>query len=65
LVEDFLVEWGRLGLPKPSVTVSRVRGVAGRGLEGHLRIVLGAAIAGPIVLGRTRFLGGGLFAKES
>jgi CRISPR-associated protein Csb2 len=49
------------GLPVPIATVTQARGVPGRGLEGHLTLEFPVAVAGPIVLGRTRYLGGGLF----
>jgi len=62
LIEDALAECRRRSLPVPSVTVLSARGVPGQGLEGHLRLDFATAVAGPIVLGRTRYLGGGLFA---
>jgi CRISPR-associated protein Csb2 len=62
LIEDALAECRRRSLPAPSVTVLRARGVPGQGLEGHLRLDFAVAVTGPIALGRTRYLGGGLFA---
>ncbi len=62
LIEDALAECRRRSLPTPSVTVLSARGVPGQGLEGHLRFDFAVAVTGPIVLGRTRYLGGGLFA---
>jgi CRISPR-associated protein Csb2 len=62
LVEDAIIECNRRGLPTPKVTVLDARGVPGRGLEGHIRLDFIVALAGPILLGRTRHLGGGLFA---
>jgi CRISPR-associated protein Csb2 len=61
LTENALVECARRGLPRPVVTVIDSRGVPGRGLEGNLRLDFTVAVEGPIVLGRTRYLGGGLF----
>jgi CRISPR-associated protein Csb2 len=61
LLDDVVSECQRRGLPRPTVTVLDARGVAGRGLEGRLRLDFNAAVSGPIVLGRTRYLGGGLF----
>jgi CRISPR-associated protein Csb2 len=63
LVEDVLAECRRRYLPRPVVTVLDARGVSGRGLEGRLRLDFAVAVAGPIVLGRTRYLGGGLFVR--
>jgi CRISPR-associated protein Csb2 len=61
---DVLVECARCGLPRPQVTVLDARGVPGNGLQGHVRLEFAAAIAGPLLLGRSRFLGGGLFAPD-
>ncbi len=61
LVEDVVVECQRRGLPRPTATVLDARGVAGRGLEGRIRLDFAVAVSGPMVLGRTRYLGGGLF----
>ena len=62
LIEDALGECRRRSLPTPSVTVLDARGVPGAGLEGHLRLDFAVGVTGPIVLGRSRYLGGGLFA---
>jgi CRISPR-associated protein Csb2 len=62
LAEDVRTECMRRGLPPPSVKVLRTRGVSGRGLEGFVSLSFPIAIEGPLVLGRTRYLGGGLFA---
>lgn len=62
LVEDVMVECYRRGLPRPAVTVLDCRGVSGRGLEGRVRLDFVVAVPGPIIIGRTRYLGGGLFA---
>jgi CRISPR-associated protein Csb2 len=65
LVEDMIVECYRRGLPRPAVTVLEARGVPGRGLEGRVRLDFAVAVSGPIILGRTRYLGGGLFAPSA
>jgi CRISPR-associated protein Csb2 len=65
LAEDLLAECSRRGLPRPAVSVLDARGVSGRGLEGYVRLDFDVAVEGPIVLGRTRYLGGGLFAHAS
>jgi CRISPR-associated protein Csb2 len=62
LVDDALAECRRRNLPAPSVTVLSARGIPGQGLEGQLRLDFAVAVTGPIALGRTRYLGGGLFA---
>ncbi len=61
LAADVAVECRRRRLPDPNVTVLGTRGVPGRGLEGTLRLDFGVSVAGPIILGKTRHLGGGLF----
>lgn len=61
LAADVLAECRRLGLPEPSVESSSVRGVSGIGLTGDVRLRFEQTVAGPILLGRTRHLGGGLF----
>lgn len=58
---DLLAECRRLDLPEPSVTTSDVRGIPGVGLVGLAQMEFRVAIQGPIVLGRNRFAGGGLF----
>jgi CRISPR-associated protein Csb2 len=62
--EDIIAECRRRRLPSPTVEVLAARGVSGRGLEGNVRLTFSVAVEGPIALGRTRYLGGGLFAAE-
>lgn len=62
LAVDVLAECMRCGLPRPEVRVLKVRGVSGRGLEGRVQLDFAVAVAGPVVLGRSSHLGGGLFA---
>ena len=64
LTEDVRAECIRRRLPTPEVTVIASRGVAGRGLEGNLVLEFSVAIDGPLALGRTRYLGGGLFLPD-
>lgn len=64
LTEDVILECRRRGLPRPEVTVVAARGAPGRGLEGNLRLDFAVAVDGPVVLGRTRYLGGGLFLSD-
>jgi len=61
IVEDVRVECERRRLPRPEVTVLAARGVTGKGLEGEVRMEFAVAVGGPVVLGRSRYLGGGLF----
>jgi CRISPR-associated protein Csb2 len=62
LSADLRAECRRRGLPEPiQVRPSEVRGVPGVGLIGHARLVFAVAVNGPILLGRSRYLGGGLF----
>ncbi|MDQ3340780.1 MAG: type I-U CRISPR-associated protein Csb2 [Myxococcota bacterium] len=65
LVADVIQECSTRNLPRPAVTVLVSRGVRGLGLQGMLRLEFDIAVAGPIVLGRTRHLGGGLFVRRS
>jgi CRISPR-associated protein Csb2 len=51
-------------LPTPEIEVGEIRGVAGSGLEGFARLRFEVAVPGPILLGRTRFEGGGAFRGE-
>ncbi|MEO7734922.1 MAG: type I-U CRISPR-associated protein Csb2 [Kofleriaceae bacterium] len=64
LVQDVVNECATRGLPKPLVTVLASKGVRSHGLQGKLRLDFEVAIAGPVVLGRTRHLGGGLFVPR-
>lgn len=63
LAVDLGVECRRRGLPEPVVDVLDVRGLTGVGLTGRARLTFRVAVAGPMVLGRSRHLGGGLFAR--
>lgn len=64
LGEDLRVECARpgRGLAAESIHVTAARGREGVGLVGAARLEFAAAVRGPILLGRTRFVGGGLFA---
>lgn len=58
---DVHVECRRLGLPLPRVESRNVRGVPGVGLTGDVSLWFDRPVAGPLLLGRNRYLGGGLF----
>jgi CRISPR-associated protein Csb2 len=62
LSADLCAECRRCGLPQARVTPNELRGVPGMGLTGGARLTFGVAVTGPIVLGRSRHFGGGLFA---
>lgn len=62
LSADLRAECHRHGLPEPRVTPREPRGVPGVGLVGGARLTFDVAVAGPIILGRSRYFGGGLFA---
>lgn len=57
-----LAECKGRSLPRPHVKVVEAWGAPGRGLEGLVQLTFRVAIPGPIVLGRKRYKGGGLFA---
>lgn len=61
LATDILAECRRLRLPEPRVEASNIRGMPGIGLMGYVTLIFEQSVAGPILLGRTRHLGGGLF----
>lgn len=60
-VADVRAECDRLGLPCPQVTSHGLRGVRGVGLTGDAVLSFPRAVRGPLLLGRSRFVGGGLF----
>lgn len=63
LAADLRAECLRRGLPEPSsIAPYEASGIPGSGLVGRVRLQFKSAISGPIVLGKTRHLGGGLFA---
>lgn len=61
LAVDVRAECRRLELPEPRVELSDVRGEPGIGLTGSVMLLFERLVAGPLMLGRTRYLGGGLF----
>ena len=62
LASDLRAECRRRGLPEPHVTPFDPHGVRGLALVGGARLRFEVAVEGPLVLGRSRHLGGGLFA---
>ena len=61
LTNDVLNECERRGLPRPKVTILEWKAVSGYGLQGRLRLEFKDAIPGLIILGRSRYMGGGVF----
>lgn len=62
---DLCAECHRRGLPKPVVTPDELRGIPGTGLSGLVRLDFPVPVQGPLILGRSRYLGGGLFVAKS
>ena len=65
LSTDLRLECVRRGLPNVRVTPGVLRGVRGRGLVGTARLDFDVAVEGPILLGRSRYFGGGLFVRAT
>jgi CRISPR-associated protein Csb2 len=61
LAADVAEECRRLRLPRVDVEVLETRGIAGVGLAGRIHLRFATAVAGPILIGRDRHFGGGLF----
>jgi CRISPR-associated protein Csb2 len=61
LAANVRAECRRLGLSEPIVSPSNIRGVPGAGLMADVRVTFRQSVSGPLLLGRTRYLGGGLF----
>jgi CRISPR-associated protein Csb2 len=61
LEADLLTECRRAGLPRPQIEIAKTFGKAGVGLFGLAKLRFHGATAGPVLLGRDRHFGGGLF----
>lgn len=61
LESDLLAECRRAGLPRPEIEVTKTFAEPGAGLSGLATLKFRAAVEGPILLGRDRHFGGGLF----
>jgi CRISPR-associated protein Csb2 len=61
LSEDLRAECCRRRLPEPVVKPLELPGVPDVGLVGRARLLFAVALTGPIVLGKSRYVGGGLF----
>lgn len=58
---DVRLECEREKLPRPQIDVLETMARRGEGLFGRVRLVFRTPVKGPILLGRDRHLGGGLF----
>jgi CRISPR-associated protein Csb2 len=66
LASDLRTECRRRGLPEPlDVETITSCGVLNLGLIGRARLTFAVAVRGPILLGKSRYCGGGLFAPSS
>ncbi|MHB8418783.1 MAG: type I-G CRISPR-associated protein Csb2 [Myxococcales bacterium] len=61
---DVLSECRRRGLPTPRVAVRNPRGAPDVGLTSQVSLEFNVAVAGPLILGRSRHFGGGLFTHK-
>lgn len=61
---DILRDCRSRGFPRPEVTVLDTHSESVGGLQGRVRLDFSTAVGGPVVLGRTRYLGGGLFVAK-
>jgi CRISPR-associated protein Csb2 len=61
LEADLLAECRRAELPRPQIEVAKTFAKPGAGLFGLVTLKYCTAVAGPILLGRDRHFGGGLF----
>lgn len=60
---DLLAECERAGFPRPQIEVLKTFAKPGEGLSGLAKLRFGVAVQGPILLGRKRHFGGGLFVR--
>ena len=64
LRNDITAECERRGFPRPEVDTLDWTARSGVGLLGHMQLTFQQSVSGPIILGRTRHLGGGLFVAH-
>jgi CRISPR-associated protein Csb2 len=66
VMEDLRVECRRRGLPAPAmVQPLEMNAIPGLGLTARVRLTFQTAIKGPVLLGRSRYHGGGLFMSAA
>ena len=58
---DLLLECQRAGLPRPQIEITETFTKSDAGLFGRAKLRFHGAVAGPMILGRDRHFGGGLF----
>lgn len=61
LASDIQAQLRLRQFPEAEVTPIECEGIAGKGLEGTAILKFKIAVPGPVMLGRNRFLGGGMF----
>ncbi|MFW6171087.1 MAG: hypothetical protein ACODAD_11400, partial [Planctomycetota bacterium] len=62
LKNDLFAECERRALPRPEISVLEWNVQRQLGLRGTLRLRFKDAVEGPVILGRTRHIGGGVFS---
>ena len=65
LEADIAEECRRLGLPRSRIEALTIQGVPGHGLTAKVRLIFERAVPGPILIGRDRHFGGGLFVAQA
>ncbi len=65
LVRDIQAQLRLREFPEAEVTPIECERIAGKGLEGAAMLKFKVAVTGPVLLGRNRFLGGGVFTGRS
>jgi len=61
---DVIAECVRRELPRPHVEVLSTAVVKGTGIFARVALTFAVDVQGPVILGRNRMIGGGLFARE-
>ncbi|MCL4207869.1 MAG: type I-U CRISPR-associated protein Cas5/Cas6 [Pirellulaceae bacterium] len=62
---DMAIECQRRGLPVPQVKPIEIHGERGLGLIGHAALSFTVAVNGPLLIGKNRHFGGGLFVPTA
>jgi CRISPR-associated protein Csb2 len=65
LEADLLAECRHAGFPRPQVEVAKTFAKSGVGLFGLVRLRFHGVAVGPLLLGRDRHFGGGLFVRRN
>lgn len=64
LAADLLAECQRAGFPRPQIEITKTVSAPGAGLSGLAKLRFHGIVAGPVLLGRDRHFGGGLFTAS-